>query len=69
MNRAYMNHMLLKVLGGAACFALLAGQALAGEGDTARLKDLGKFAGWRENALVGYGLVSGLAGTGDSVSN
>lgn len=31
-----------------------------------RVKDLGKFAGWRENALVGYGLVTGLAGTGDS---
>jgi flagellar P-ring protein precursor FlgI len=33
---------------------------------TMRIKDLGKFAGWRENALVGYGLVTGLAGTGDS---
>lgn len=36
---------------------------------TIRLKDLGKFAGWRENALVGYGLVTGLAGTGDSGNN
>jgi flagellar P-ring protein precursor FlgI len=34
-----------------------------------RLKDLGKFAGWRENALSGYGLVTGLAGTGDSSGN
>jgi flagellar P-ring protein precursor FlgI len=34
--------------------------------DAARLKDLGRFAGWRENALVGTGLVTGLAGTGDS---
>jgi len=31
-----------------------------------RIKDLGRLAGWRENALVGYGLVTGLAGTGDS---
>lgn len=31
-----------------------------------RVKDLGKMQGWRDNALVGYGLVSGLAGTGDS---
>jgi flagellar P-ring protein precursor FlgI len=31
-----------------------------------RIKDLGRMAGWRENALVGYGLVTGLAGTGDS---
>jgi flagellar P-ring protein FlgI len=31
-----------------------------------RLKDLGRFLGWRDNMLVGYGLVSGLAGSGDS---
>ncbi|BBB70250.1 hypothetical protein UNDYM_5997 (plasmid) [Undibacterium sp. YM2] len=37
--------------------------------ETVRLKDLGKFAGWRENALVGYGLVTGLANTGDSPNN
>jgi flagellar P-ring protein precursor FlgI len=34
--------------------------------ETIRIKDLGRFSGWRENALVGYGLVTGLAGTGDS---
>jgi len=34
-----------------------------------RIKDIGKIAGWRENALVGYGLVTGLAGTGDSPRN
>lgn len=37
--------------------------------ETVRLKDIGKFAGWRENALVGYGLVTGLANTGDSPNN
>ncbi|MDR5849596.1 flagellar basal body P-ring protein FlgI [Caballeronia sp. LZ003] len=31
-----------------------------------RLKDLGRFLGWRDNMLVGYGLVSGLAGSGDT---
>ncbi|SAL10730.1 flagellar basal body P-ring protein FlgI [Caballeronia telluris] len=31
-----------------------------------RLKDLGRFLGWRDNMLVGYGLVTGLAGSGDS---
>lgn len=41
---------------------------------TARAQDvpitaLGRFDGWRENALVGYGLVTGLAGSGDSRSN
>lgn len=37
--------------------------------DAIRVKDLGKLHGWRDNALVGYGLVSGLAGTGDSPGN
>ncbi|KAK47798.1 flagellar P-ring protein FlgI [Caballeronia jiangsuensis] len=31
-----------------------------------RLKDLGRFLGWRENMLVGYGVVTGLANSGDS---
>ena len=31
-----------------------------------RLRDLGRFGGWRQNALIGYGLVTGLAGSGDS---
>jgi flagellar P-ring protein precursor FlgI len=34
-----------------------------------RVGDLGRFLGWRENALVGYGLVTGLAGSGDSPRN
>ena len=45
-------------------FAVLAGSpALANE---VRVKDLGRFLGWRDNALVGYGIVTGLAGSGDS---
>lgn len=34
-----------------------------------RVKDLGKLQGWHDNALVGYGIVTGLAGTGDSPTN
>lgn len=34
--------------------------------ETVRLKELGKIEGWRENHLVGLGIVTGLAGTGDS---
>lgn len=34
-----------------------------------RVKDLGRLQGWRENALVGHGIVTGLAGTGDSPGN
>lgn len=30
------------------------------------LSTLGRFEGWRENSLIGYGLVSGLAGSGDT---
>lgn len=34
--------------------------------ESVRLKDLGKVEGWRENHLIGFGIVTGLAGTGDS---
>ncbi len=37
--------------------------------DLARIKELGHFGASRDNALVGYGLVTGLAGTGDSPRN
>jgi len=37
--------------------------------DGVRIKDLGRIDGIRENQLVGYGLVTGLAGTGDSSRN
>ncbi len=40
--------------------------AAPAQADDVRLKDLGRFLGWRENALVGYGVVTGLAGSGDS---
>lgn len=30
------------------------------------LSTLGRFDGWRENSLIGYGLVTGLAGSGDT---
>jgi flagellar P-ring protein FlgI len=44
--------------------ASLVGIARAAEG--IRLKDLGRVDGVRDNMVVGYGLVTGLAGTGDS---
>jgi flagellar P-ring protein precursor FlgI len=51
--------------------AMLFGAASASlaDNDFARVKDLGRVQGWRENALVGYGIVTGLAGTGDSSTN
>jgi flagellar P-ring protein precursor FlgI len=44
-------------------------QAAADAQRDVRVKDLGKLQGWRDNALVGYGIVTGLAGTGDSATN
>jgi len=35
----------------------------------ARIKDIAGIGGVRDNQLVGYGLVAGLAGTGDDVKN
>ncbi|HSW06356.1 flagellar basal body P-ring protein FlgI [Aquabacterium sp.] len=43
--------------------------AFAAHAQPVRIKDLGKISTWRENGLVGYGLVTGLAGTGDSSRN
>src|SRR5215470_12180710 len=34
-----------------------------------RIKDLASVEGVRENQLIGYGLVVGLAGTGDTINN
>ena len=39
--------------------------ALATPAQAARIKDLGNFQGVRPNQLIGYGIVVGLAGTGD----
>ncbi|MWL90530.1 flagellar basal body P-ring protein FlgI [Cupriavidus sp. SW-Y-13] len=47
----------------------LAATAHAATEAPVRVKDLGKLQGWRENALVGYGVVTGLAGTGDAPTN
>ncbi len=45
------------------CLAVLVG--LAAPASAERVKDLGQFQGLRANQLTGYGIVVGLAGTGD----
>jgi flagellar P-ring protein precursor FlgI len=51
-------------------FWLLAVAAYAETGERGiRIKDLARVAGAQDNALVGYGIVTGLAGTGDSFRN
>ncbi|KSB91859.1 hypothetical protein AS593_07490 [Caulobacter vibrioides] len=56
-----------KVLAG--LFLLITAVATPALADDVRLKDLGRFLGWRDNPLYGYGVVTGLAGTGDSPRN
>jgi flagellar P-ring protein FlgI len=55
---------------GAACAALLALAFSTGPvGATSRIKDLANIEGVRQNQLIGYGLVVGLNGTGDTLNN
>ena len=49
--------------------ALLIAAALASPVEAARIKDIASIGGVRDNQLIGYGLVVGLAGTGDNVKN
>lgn len=48
---------------------LLAISTLSSHAATSRIKDIVQIEGVRDNLLVGYGLVVGLNGTGDSISN
>lgn len=43
--------------------------SLAAHAATSRIKDIVQIEGVRDNMLVGYGLVVGLNGTGDSINN
>jgi flagellar P-ring protein precursor FlgI len=52
----------------AAALLGLAAAALPGEARADRIGDLCEILGARDNQLVGYGLVTGLAGTGDDTS-
>lgn len=53
----------------AASVAALTGPMVAPAWAEPRIKDVADFEGVRENQLVGYGLVVGLPGTGDSLRN
>lgn len=66
MRRMYSNLSLFRTL---ALAFLFVGFCAAHAADAIRVKDLGKLKGWRDNALFGTGIVTGLAGTGDSPSN
>lgn len=49
-----------------AALVIIASFAGTAKAQPVRVKDLGKVTSWRESGLVGYGLVTGLAGSGDS---
>jgi flagellar P-ring protein precursor FlgI len=55
----------LMLLRAAVVALLLAAPALPAAAQPVRIKDIADFEGVRDNQLVGYGLVVGLAGTGD----
>src|SRR5215218_2701180 len=55
---------------GVACAALSAlALSVNSAGATSRIKDLANIEGVRQNQLIGYGLVVGLNGTGDTLNN
>jgi flagellar P-ring protein precursor FlgI len=53
----------------AAVAAILIACVPVGAGATSRIKDLANVEGVRQNQLIGYGLVVGLNGTGDTLNN
>jgi flagellar P-ring protein FlgI len=59
------NKVLVAILAGLTLFAGAAAPAWA----TSRIKDLANIEGVRQNQLIGYGLVVGLNGTGDTLNN
>ena len=57
------------LLGGLAALAIFCSAASESQAATARIKDIVNIEGVRDNALIGYGLVVGLNGTGDKLNN
>lgn len=57
------------ILMGLAAALLLSPAGAVPTGEGVRLKEIARVAGVRDNPLTGYGLVVGLAGTGDSARN
>ncbi len=69
-RRAYTGRAPAPLLWGSILGMLFAGMTLNPVAHaSSRLKDIADFEGVRDNPLVGYGLVVGLNGTGDSLTN
>ncbi len=63
------KHWIWTVLAAATSVAMILAPVSDAFAAAARIKDIVDFEGIRENQLVGYGLVVGLNGTGDSLNN
>ena len=61
--------LLHRLIAGALTISMVLLPTLEAHAAAARIKDIVDFEGVRENQLVGYGLVVGLNGTGDSLNN
>lgn len=61
--------LLHRLIAGALTALMVLMPAVEAQAAAARIKDIVDFEGVRENQLVGYGLVVGLNGTGDSLNN
>jgi flagellar P-ring protein FlgI len=64
-----MKSVLFKSAVVALLLTLLASPLAQAQGNSVRLKEIARVQGVRDNALAGYGLVIGLAGTGDTNKN
>jgi flagellar P-ring protein precursor FlgI len=62
-------HKLSRILAAFALAALAMGMSVAATQAASRIKDLIDIEGVRDNQLIGYGLVVGLNGTGDTLNN
>jgi flagellar P-ring protein precursor FlgI len=61
-----LPNLLTRMLSWVIALAVVAGLQLAApQAHAERIKDIGSFEGLRTNQLIGYGIVVGLAGTGD----
>lgn len=64
-----ISELTTKMLLLACLMTVLAAVSLTSAQAASRIKDIADFEGIRENQLIGYGLVVGLNGTGDSLNN
>src|SRR6201993_3598322 len=64
-----LGRVMTRTLKAAVLAALIAVCAPVSAGATSRIKDLANIEGVRQNQLIGYGLVVGLNGTGDTLTN